>query len=179
MPSAAVFGSSLAASGDRCCILAGQLGEGLARLGYDLKTGGYAGVMEAASRGARACGGHVVGVTLEGLTRVRTPNPHLTREIRETDLFARLRTLVKDTDIFFAVECGGPGTLNEVFLVWSLNVIGELPGRPIVLVGSGWAELLDLLRTRFAVNDALSGSIYLARDVESALDHAARLLHED
>jgi uncharacterized protein (TIGR00730 family) len=176
MPVAALFGSSQAHPEDVCCRMAAELGQGLARLGYDLKTGGYWGVMEAACRGARSAGGHVVGVTLENLATVRTPNPHLTREIREADLLARLRSLVAESDIFFAVECGGPGTLNEVFLVWSMNILGELPDRPMVLVGSGWTELLEILKSHFAVNDQVLSSIRTAPDVASALKYAAEIL---
>src|SRR5512140_2836225 len=176
MPVAALFGSSLAAPGDNCCLMAQELGAGLARLGYTLKTGGYSGVMEAASRGARNAGGDVLGITVETLAGRRRPNAHLTREIREADLLSRLRTLVAGTDLFFALESGGPGPLNEVFVVWAMNILGELSGRPLVLVGSGWNELLAMLRSHFAISDALMTGITIVPDVTAALDFAAELL---
>ena len=175
MPVAALFGSSLARPDDRCCVLAERLGHGLARLGFHVKTGGYSGVMEAASRGARSGGGEAIGVTVATLASLREPNRHLSQEVREADLIARLRSLITGTDIFFAIECGGPGTLNEVFLVWSMMILGELPDRTIVLVGSGWSELIDTLKTHFAVGESLLSGIHLAPDVEAALDVAAAL----
>ncbi len=41
-----------------------NIGEGVARSGWVLVTGGYSGVMEAASRGARRAGGTVVGMLM-------------------------------------------------------------------------------------------------------------------
>jgi uncharacterized protein (TIGR00725 family) len=176
MPVAALFGSSLANPADRCCVIAERLGHGLARLGFHVKTGGYSGVMEAASRGARSAGGVAIGVTVATLANVREPNRHLSHEMREADLIARLRSLIHGTDIFFAIECGGPGTLNEVFLVWSLMILGELPGRTLVLVGAGWAELIEILATHFSIGESQLSGIQLAPNVDLALDYAAALV---
>jgi uncharacterized protein (TIGR00725 family) len=175
MPTAALFGSSLARPDDPACRLAAELAAGLARRGFTLKNGGYGGVMEAASRAAREAGGPGIGVTLAADGSARPPHPHLTREIREADLLARLRTLVEDTDIFFAVEGGGPGTLNELFLVWSMRLLGEIPGRPIVLVGPGWQPVLDSLRPHLVLRDGAWGMLTLAPDAGSALAAAAAL----
>lgn len=173
MPTAALFGSSLARPEDPACRLAADLARGLVRLGFTLKNGGYGGVMEAASRAAREAGGRVIGVTLAADGSARLPNPHLTREMREADLLARLRALVEGTDIFFAVENGGPGTLNEVFLVWSMRLLGEIPGRPIVLVGPGWRPVLDCLRPHLVLRDDAWSLLTLAPDAPRALEIAA------
>jgi predicted Rossmann-fold nucleotide-binding protein len=131
--------------------------------------------MEAASQAAREAGGRVIGVTLERDGSARQANPHLTREIREPDLLARLRTLICDADIFFAVENGGPGTLNEVFLVWCMRLLGEIPGRPIVLVGPGWRPVLDCLRGHLVLRDGAWDDLTLAPDAAGALAVAAPL----
>ena len=41
-----------------------KLGRLLVEAGFDVCSGGYAGVMEAISRGAHEAGGHVIGVTM-------------------------------------------------------------------------------------------------------------------
>ena len=55
--SVAVFGSSELRETDRAYQLAYRTGQALARAGFSVVTGGYGGVMEAASRGARDAGG--------------------------------------------------------------------------------------------------------------------------
>ncbi len=183
MPVAAVFGSSTALSAERCCIQAYELGRGLARLGFSVKNGGYHGVMEAVSRGVAEAGGEAIGVTLVGLSApepgsgavdaaLRTANPHLTLEVSAPDLLDRLRVLVDGTDIFFAMETGGPGTLNEVFLVWAMALIGEIADRPLVLVGSGWPELMSVLEDHFRLGRESQGMVRIVSDVDAALEVA-------
>jgi len=51
-------------------------------------TGGYNGVMEAVSRGAKEAGGHVIGVTVDVIARNfdRVPNAFLDQEVRTAAL---------------------------------------------------------------------------------------------
>jgi predicted Rossmann-fold nucleotide-binding protein len=100
----------------------------------------------------------------------------LSREIRAPDLTSRLKTLIHDSDIFYAIESGGPGTLNEVFLVWAMSVLGEISGKPLVLLGEGWSELLSLLCQKFSVPEETMADIAVAADVQAALDYARRLI---
>jgi uncharacterized protein (TIGR00725 family) len=151
MPVAAVFGSSTAGPADGSCRQAMALGAGLAARGFIVRNGGYGGVMAAVSEGARAAGGRVVGVTTVGLDARRTPNPHLTDVHTEADLFDRLRRLVRGADLFVAFDECGPGTLNEVVLVWALRVVGEIGAHvPVILIGTQWPRLLDALQDGFS-----------------------------
>lgn len=174
-PVAAIFGSSTAGPADPCCRTAAELGAGLARLGLQVKNGGYDGVMAAASRGARDAGGHVIGVTVERLNGIRTPNPWLSEHHAEQDILERLRRLIHGTDIYYAIESGGPGTLNEVFLVWAMMMIGDLERRPLVLVGRGWPELMGCLTGHFGISEEAAALVRLAPDVPAALAEATGL----
>ena len=58
-----VFGSGLPKPGDAHYTEARALGAELARRGFVVCTGGYGGVMEAVSRGAKEAGGRTIGVT--------------------------------------------------------------------------------------------------------------------
>jgi hypothetical protein len=58
-----VFGGSQPKEGDAAYLEGIELGKLLAERGHIVLTGGYIGVMEAVSRGAREAGGHVIGVT--------------------------------------------------------------------------------------------------------------------
>src|SRR5262249_37481103 len=60
-----VFGSSRPRSDDPDYAEAFELGKALAQNGFAVCSGGYAGVMEAVSRGAKEAGGKTYGVTAE------------------------------------------------------------------------------------------------------------------
>ena len=109
MKTIGVFGSSRREEGSDLYRQAYELGGALARAGYAVLTGGYAGSMGAASRGAAEAGGRVIGVTC-AIFDPTPPNPWLTEEIKAPSLLARLGIMLDRADGFVAVR-GGIGTL--------------------------------------------------------------------
>lgn len=146
MPSGCVtvFGSSRVETGNPEYLDAIRLGRLLAEAGYSLCTGGYAGVMEAVSRGAVEAGGHTIGVTVTTWTSRHRPNRWVREELAMPDLFQRIARLTA-TDAYVAMP-GGMGTLGEVALTWNLFQTESIPRRPLVLVGRPWRDTLDCLR---------------------------------
>ena len=71
MATIAVFGSSEPSDGDPLYERAQRLGHRLAKAGFGVITGGYGGVMEAASRGAYEAGGKSIGVVSTSLKNSR------------------------------------------------------------------------------------------------------------
>jgi len=139
----AVFGSSEPVPGEPPYELAERVGYVLGAAGYTVVTGGYGGVMEAASRGATAAGGRTIGVTCATFES-RTPNAYLT-EVREgTDLHDRTRRLIDLADGFVVLE-GKAGTLAELAFLWALQRAGCLGTRPVVLLGDSYRDLLPFL----------------------------------
>ena len=59
-----IFGGSKCVETDIEYAQAQRVGELLAQAGFTICTGGYLGVMEAASRGAREAGGRVLGIVM-------------------------------------------------------------------------------------------------------------------
>ena len=140
--SVAVFGSSESSPGQALYEEARRLGALLAGLGVTVVTGGYGGVMEAASRGAREAGGTAVGVVCDGWSdRGRSPNAFLSERVGTPDLHERTRGLVERADAYVVLP-GKSGTLAELTLLWALHRAGALGERPIVLLGSPWPPLL-------------------------------------
>lgn len=93
------------------------LGKEIARRGCVLITGGGAGVMEAASRGAAENGGTVIGILpnerknpLPGY-----PNKYVTIPIYTGMSDARNAIIAKTPDVLVALK-GGAGTLSEITL---------------------------------------------------------------
>lgn len=144
-----VFGSSQPPPGSKAYEQARQLGRLLGRAGFVVVNGGYTGTMEAVSRGATEAGGQAVGITCAVFEKRRTgPNPYLSQVVHTPTLLARLQQLVERASAFVVLG-GGVGTLLELFLVWNLLAVGELPPlpargeqTPVVLVGSHWQRVL-------------------------------------
>jgi len=171
-PHIAIYGSSTVTESDRAYRDALALGAELARAGAVIMTGGYAGVMEAASRGAHEAGGHVIGVTLElfDIDPTRIPNRWIAERFHAPDLFERLRHIVQRADGFVAVT-GSIGTITEICLTWNLLMLGGRPRAPLVLLGEEWPGWLDATRRAGAMSAALMEHVALA----TAPGEAARL----
>lgn len=168
----AVFGSGSAPPDHPVLVDAERLGRQLVEAGYTVLCGGYAGTMEAVSRGARQAGGQVIGVTMDLFSPRLVPNPYLTKEQRVKDFFPRLKRLTGADG--FVVLSGGVGTLTEAMLTWSLLQTGQIPPKPFIFVGAGWQRLFDALRAETFVTAA---DLQLASVVDS-VDEAVALLKE-
>ena len=137
-----VFGSG--AGGEADLDRARRLGSALARAGYAVLNGGYAGTMEAAAIGAREAGGSAIGVTCAEFTFRSGPNPHLAEVIEAPTLFARLERLVRDGDAYVALP-GGNGTLAEIAVAWECLRKGLVAPRPLVAWSDPWKKVFTEL----------------------------------
>ena len=165
----AVFGSNAPKAGEPDYQEARHLGRLLGQAGYVVATGGYAGTMEAASRGAKEGGGYVIGVTTSLFDGIRLgANPYLDDEIKFPTLFQRLHHLVTLADAWVALP-GGIGTLSEVALTWSLLQVGEVARRPFVVVGTMWREWLQGFSRNDYVKPQYHSLIRYADGVEQVL----------
>jgi uncharacterized protein (TIGR00730 family) len=141
----AVFGSGADLDGEnRLYRDAYALGRLLAESGFTLATGGYAGVMAAASRGAHDAGGRAIGYTLD-LFDPEPPNAWVGEERRLESFGERLRELCESSDAYVALG-GGVGTITELAYTWSLLLTGAVPERPLVALGEPWPSFFSHLR---------------------------------
>lgn len=139
-----VFGSSRPRDGQADYEMARELGRLLAECGFAVCSGGYGGVMEGVSRGAKESGGRVVGVTSKAF-RAKT-NRWVDEEIRVDSWRHRLFELVRRGDGYVACK-GGTGTLAELAVVWEMQNKGLMRGvKPFVVLGDFWTPVLDLMR---------------------------------
>jgi len=139
-----VFGSAQPAPGSSAYEQAQTLGQLLARAGFTVVNGGYAGTMQAVSQGASEGGGQAIGITCAVFDSGRPGgNSYLTSTIHTPDLLARLKQLTELGDGFIVLG-GGVGTLLELLLVWNLLAI-DVFQKPCVLVGQHWRSVLDAL----------------------------------
>jgi len=138
-----VFGSSRPEEGHADYAEAVELGKALAQAGFAVCTGGYGGVMEGVSRGAREAGGRVLAVT-SSFFRSRA-NRWVDEEITMATWQERLFELVRLGDGYVACK-GGTGTLVELAVVWEMLNKKAMEHRPFVVLGNFWQPILERVR---------------------------------
>jgi len=170
----AVFGSSRAGRGEAAYHLAERTGRLLAQRGYSVLTGGGAGIMEAASKGALEAGGVTVGLTID-LPSEPAPNRYLGTLIPFRYFFVRKVMFVKYS-IGFVIAPGGFGTLDELFEAVTLVQTRRTPAFPIVLLDTSyWRGLVSWLRDTAVAGGAVRADeldlLRLADTPEEVLAH--------
>lgn len=141
------------------------VGRSLAEAGFTICTGGYLGVMEAASKGARDAGGRVLGIVMNQFKS--EPNRFLTDKVATDHFYDRLQNLITRSVGFIAMR-GGMGTVTEISLVWNKLQTGVLDRRPLVLVGDCWKQVVDSWEQNLAVSRADVGFLDFAANAEEA-----------
>jgi uncharacterized protein (TIGR00725 family) len=129
-----------------------EVGRELAKRGCVLVCGGRGGVMEAACRGARAAGGHTIGI-LPTVDR-RGMNPYVEFPIVTGIGYARNAVVVLTGDAVIAID-GSYGTLSEIAHALEYR-------KPVVLLAS-W---------RFSQDGHEQPPVIQASDPKDAVDKA-------
>jgi len=119
---AVIGGEDASAEGAR---LAEEVGRELARRGCTIVCGGGAGVMEAACRGARAEGGHTIGILPGHNAAESPPNDHVEFPIFTGLGFARNSMVALSGQAVIAID-GAYGTLTEIAyaLIHEVPIVG-------------------------------------------------------
>jgi uncharacterized protein (TIGR00730 family) len=138
-----VFGSSRPSEQHADYEQAVLLGQALGEAGFSVCSGGYGGVMEAVSRGAKDVGAKTYGVTAEFFKP--KANRWIDEEIRLQTWQERLFELVRRADGFVACK-GGTGTLVELAVVWEMLNKSVISGKPVVVLGDFWTPILERVR---------------------------------
>lgn len=139
-----VFGSSRPRVGDADYEEARILGRALAKHGFSVCSGGYGGVMEAVSRGAKEASGRTVGVTADFFKNAKL-NAWVDEEVRLQTWEERLFELIRRGDAFVACK-GGTGTLVELAVVWEMLNKMVMNAKPFAVLGEFWRPVLDRVR---------------------------------
>ena len=142
-----------------------EIGRKLAEAGFTICTGGYLGVMEAASKGAREAGGRVLGIVMNQFKS--EPNRFLTDKVATDHFYDRLQNLITRSVGFVAMR-GGMGTVTEISLVWNKFSTGVLDRRPLVLVGDCWKQVVDSWKENLVVSASDLGFLDFAENADEA-----------
>jgi len=127
-----VFGSSAVSDKNDAWKSAYRFGKLIAERKLEIICGGYGGIMEAVSKGAREAGGVVSGICVEELKR--TPNPYLSEILWMKTYPQRLAKLIETSDVCVFFD-GGIGTFTELFLVLTLKRRNIGKSKPCIVIG--------------------------------------------
>jgi len=170
----AVFGASKTPPDHPDYLNAVRCGSLLAGAGFGVATGGYGGLMEAASRGAAEAGAHVVGVTAPSLFPSRPgPNQFVAEERPAAGLAERIHDMLATSAGSIALQ-GSIGTMTELMVAWNDAFIAALDGnppRPVVAVGPVWAEFVTEIGRRLQTDASLVSCV---PDVDRAVAEIVR-----
>ena len=143
-PAISVFGSARTPDTAPEYHLAQAVGQGLAKAGFAVITGGGPGAMAGANQGAHEAGGVSVGLGIE-LPFEQGMNRWVNLGVNFRYFFARKTMFVKYAQGFIVLP-GGFGTFDELFEALVLVQTHKVTSFPIVLLGTAyWQGLIDWL----------------------------------
>jgi uncharacterized protein (TIGR00730 family) len=109
-----------------------------------IATGGGAGIMEAANRGAFDVGAPSIGFNIT-LPQEQKPNPYITPELSfRFHYFAMRKMHLAMRASALAIFPGGFGTMDELFELLTLQQTRKAPRAPVVLFGEAfWRRIVN------------------------------------
>jgi len=163
-----IFGSAIPTEDDAQYKFAYELGATLAQNGFNICSGGYSGIMEAASKGAYDNGGFVYGVTIELWNK--EPNSYITVEVREQKLFERITKLLELGDAYIILQ-GGTGTLLEFAAVWEYVNKNLQQEKPIICHSNMWKEIVDVINKQMLLENRRTDLIKCCDSVDEIVEY--------
>lgn len=160
----AVFGSAFLKEGGKEWNKAYRFGKLCADRGYIVVCGGYGGIMEAVSKGARENQGDVLGILCRELER--TPNSYLKEEKWTETYPMRLASLIDSASVYVFFD-GGIGTLTEFLLVWSMRCRNIRRENKWFVVGSDFKK--KVMKVKEMLNEEID--VLFVEEPEEVFEH--------
>ncbi len=170
-----VFGSSRPMEGDEEFSAAYNLGKLLAKKGFNVCSGGYQGIMDAVSKGAKEYGAETIGITVNEWGSI--PSKYLTKEIKCNNLNERLGKLIELGDAYVILQ-GGTGTLLELALVWELINKRILKTKPVVSYSIMWKVITEIIDKQLAIEKRVTGLVKNFDTVEEIAKYLSESLND-
>lgn len=184
----AIFGSSHINENDPLYQETYEVCKKLAEVGYVIVDGGGPGVMRAASLGARAAGGKVIGVTFEADAKMhfegRDPLNKMDVEIKTKNYVERTLTLLKEGQVYVIFN-GGTGTISEFGMAWGLAKLYFGHHKPLILYGKFWENIIKTFKDNmimrpeelevYKITDTGTGVLQAILDFEQELKQGQHL----
>ncbi|HLY47682.1 MAG TPA: TIGR00730 family Rossman fold protein [Solirubrobacteraceae bacterium] len=174
-PAVTIFGSARTPPEHPDYRLMRRVAAQLGQAGFTVITGGGAGLMEAANRGARDVGATSVGCNIE-IPREQVLNRYVDIGLRFRHFFARKVMFVRYAS-GFVIGPGGFGTLDELFEALTLIQTVTIEDFPVVLVDGGeWEGMLGWLRNHALARNRIDERDLARLHVTSDPDEVAAII---
>lgn len=173
--SATFFGTARQSFAPEVYADASALAGKLAKAGFAVISGGSAGVMEAANKGAHEAGGASIGLNIR-LSDHQALNKYLTDSMMFDHFFVRKVMLAFASEVYIYFP-GGFGTLDEFTEIVTLIQTKKIKSVPIVLYGKAfWTPFIDIFRKELlekyhAIDEADLKIFHLVDSVDEAFDY--------
>lgn len=148
-PCVSIFGSARTPADHPYYELAEETAYQITREGFGIISGGGAGIMEAANKGAKRGNGQSVGLNIE-LPFEQRANPYIDSDkLLHFDHFFVRKVMFMKYAQGFVVLPGGFGTLDELFEALTLIQTGKSDAFPVILMGSDyWGGMVDWIKDK-------------------------------
>lgn len=148
-PCVSMFGSARIPEDHPYYKLAEETAYQITKEGFGIISGGGAGIMEAANKGAKRGEGRSVGLNIE-LPFEQEANAYIDSDkLLHFDHFFVRKVMFMKYAQGFVVLPGGFGTLDELFEALTLIQTGKSDSFPVILVGTAyWGGLIDWIKER-------------------------------
>lgn len=167
-----IFGTKSILPGSSYYQAAQETGKLLAQNGFTTITGGGAGTMEAANRGAFEAGGESIGMNITRESAVQINN-YVTKSIGFSFPFVRKLIITAPSKAFIFFP-GGFGTLHQLFELLTLQETGKMPLTPVILVGRDfWNPMIEYFRMLYSNFKTIS---VLDQKLVNVVDRADEIL---
>lgn len=145
----AIFGFADAPANSNLYKDAFNVAKVLAQAGYLIVNGGGPGVMRAATEGAHAGSGRVIGVTFypKDMTRYegKDPQNQVDEEVITQNYVERTLRLLERGQVYIVFN-GGTGTISEFGMAWGLARLYFGHHKPMILYGDFWHEIVEAFK---------------------------------
>lgn len=177
---ATFFGTSRQSFDPKVYEAATDLAGRLAKAGYAVITGGNAGIMEAANKGAFEAGGASIGLNIR-LGENAALNNYLTDSVTFDHFFVRKVMLAFASEVYIFFP-GGFGTLDEFTEIVTLVQTKKIRKVPLVLFDSEyWNPLLEFFCTKLrdeyhAIDPDDIELFHVVDTVDEAFEHIQKVV---
>ena len=137
-----VFGSSLIKPNSILYEKAADLGVLLAENNYTVCSGGYSGIMEAISKGAKSVDGNTIGITMDSVSG--KPNEFIDENVIMPNWVERLMELIAIGDAYIVFK-GGSGTLVEISALLEMMNKKIMKEKKIIFYSKFWGKVIDTI----------------------------------
>ena len=173
-----IFGFADAKEGDQVWKDAFATAKLLAENGYTIVNGGGPGVMKAATLGAHAGGGKVIGVSFypknAPLFEGRDKTNLVDKEIVTEHYLERTMKLLEEGDAYITFK-GGTGTLSEFGMAWGLARLYFGHHKPFILYGEFWRDMLEAFEKNMYIRGEEMKVYRIADTPEKVLEELRKL----